>query len=480
MADIFLSYANEDRDRAAQVAALLESAGWIVWWDRRIPAGRTWRAVLEEALVGARCMIVLWSHNSVDSPWVAEEAEEARRQGKTLVPVLIQRVEPPMGFRAIQAADLAKWDGSGDDSAVQQLVADLKSLLGTPHDEEKHAAPAEVHSRPKIGTGVVLPWYLAHWPKAALAVFAVAVLAVFWKNWPSVQTDAPVPPVENKRVEVVSAPRLTLLSVIGTEKSIEPSQTLKLTATAKYSDGSAGDVTDSIQWSSSNMRVATVDEQGVVKALQTGTTKIKARIGDVESSEWTLGVAGAKPAIQPVAAPALVGLSVSASRLDLFEKEKIALRAKGRYSDDSEKSLARGIEWQISDRTIASVNTNGELVALRPGKIEVVARADQLKSAPLAFSIKEARKLVEPPKIVKAAEGPAVKLPAVAEQTKARIAAYIHRAESLREEGNYTGALAELEKAKAIDATNEEIRKEIEQTKRACNAEKVLGNKPNC
>jgi hypothetical protein len=480
MADIFLSYANEDRDRAAQIAALLESVGWLVWWDRRIPAGRTWRAVLEEALVGARCMIVLWSHNSVDSSWVAEEAEEARRQGKTLVPVLIQRVEPPMGFRAIQAADLAKWDGSIDDSAVQQLVADLKSLLGTPHDKEKDTVPAEVRPRPKIGPGAVSPWYLAHWSKAALAVFAVAALAVLWKNWPSVQTDAPAPPVENKRVEAVSVPRLTILSVIATEKSIEPSQTLKLTAMAKYSDGSESDVTDGIQWSSSNMRVATVDERGVVKALQTGTTKIKARIGGVESSEWTLGVAGAKPAIQPVAAPALVGLSVSASRLDLFEKERIALRAKGRYSDDSEKSLARGIEWQISDRTIASVNANGELVALRPGKIEVVARADQLKSAPLAFSIKEARKVIEPPKIAKAAEGPAVKLPAVAEQTKARIAAYIHRAESLREEGNYAAALAELEKAKAIDATNEEIRKEIEQTKRACNAEKVLGNKPNC
>lgn len=478
MADIFLSYANEDRDRAAQVAALLESVGWLVWWDRRIPAGRTWRAVLEESLIGARCMIVLWSHNSVDSSWVAEEAEEARRQGKTLVPVLIQRVEPPMGFRAIQAADLTQWDGSIDDNAVQQLVADLKSLLGAPQD--KAVQRPEISPRLKTVTGAVSPWYSAHWSKAALAVFALAGLAVLWQNWPSAQTDAPAPPVESKPVEAARAPRLTDLSVRGAEKSIEPSRTLKLTATAKYSDGSAGDVTDGIQWSSSNMRVATVDEQGVVKALQTGTTKIKARIGDVESSEWTLGVAGAKPAIQPVAEPALVGLSVSASRLDLFEKEKIALRAKGRYSDDSEKSLARGIEWQISDRTIASVNANGELVALRPGKIEVVARADQLKSAPLAFSIKEARKVIEPPKIVKAADGPAVNLPAVAEQTKARIAAYIHRAESLREEGNYAAALAELEKAKAIDATNEEIRKEIEQTKRACNAEKVLGNRPNC
>ena len=66
------------------------------------------------------------------------------------------------------------------------------------------------------------------------------------------------------------------------------------------------------------------------------------------------------------------------------------------------------------------------------------------------------------------------------EQAKARIVAHINRAASYREEGNYAAALAELEKAKALDALNDEIRKEIDQTRRACNAERVLGNKPNC
>ncbi len=139
MDDIFISYANEDRDRAAQLATFLETEGWRVWWDRRIPAGRSWRSVLEEAVEDTRCMIVLWSENSVKSPWVAEEAEEARRLGKTLVPVMIQRVEPPLGFRTIQAANLINWDGSADHPAGRQLVADLKALL-TSRDEK--AVPA--------------------------------------------------------------------------------------------------------------------------------------------------------------------------------------------------------------------------------------------------------------------------------------------------------------------------------------------------
>ena len=84
------------------------ASGGIDAFPRAAPG----ESVLEDALREMRCMVVLWSESSVKSPWVTEEAEEARRLGKTIVPVLIQRVEPPIGFRAIQAADLTKWDGT--------------------------------------------------------------------------------------------------------------------------------------------------------------------------------------------------------------------------------------------------------------------------------------------------------------------------------------------------------------------------------
>jgi hypothetical protein len=139
MPDIFLSYTNEDREAARALAAILESAGWTVWWDRKIPAGRTFRSVLEDALSDARCMIVLWSAHSVESDWVKEEAEEGRRRNVSLVPVQIDRVELPMGFRTIQAADLTDWDRSSTAPSVQLLIADLKSILANP---PPRAAPA--------------------------------------------------------------------------------------------------------------------------------------------------------------------------------------------------------------------------------------------------------------------------------------------------------------------------------------------------
>lgn len=39
MADIFLSYASEDRERIVPLARLLEGCGWSVFWDRKTPIG---------------------------------------------------------------------------------------------------------------------------------------------------------------------------------------------------------------------------------------------------------------------------------------------------------------------------------------------------------------------------------------------------------------------------------------------------------
>lgn len=147
MADIFLSYTEKDRDIARRMAAMLGSAGWTVWWDRRIPAGETWRSVLEHALENMRCMVVLWSAHSIESEWVYEEASEGRRLGR-LVPVLIEAVRPPAGFREIQAADLAGWDGSSEFEGMKMLLADLENILGkpTPGAANASASPGENRS----------------------------------------------------------------------------------------------------------------------------------------------------------------------------------------------------------------------------------------------------------------------------------------------------------------------------------------------
>lgn len=128
MADLFISYASEDRQRAQAVANLLADRGWTVWWDRKILAGQAYDQVIEYELESARCVIVLWSASSVASEWVKSEAAVAAERG-VLVPALIENVKPPLEFRRKQIADLIGWTGDPAHPGLQALCAGVAALV---------------------------------------------------------------------------------------------------------------------------------------------------------------------------------------------------------------------------------------------------------------------------------------------------------------------------------------------------------------
>ena len=146
MAHIFLSYASEDRDRARAIAVDLEALGWAVWWDHRLQAGKTFAGVIESEIKKAGCVLVLWSKASISSRWVRDEANEGLERG-VLVPVLIDAVAPPMGFRSIHAADLIGYQGDPTSPGFRQLVSDLTALLAPA------AAPVQAPKRVETDRG---------------------------------------------------------------------------------------------------------------------------------------------------------------------------------------------------------------------------------------------------------------------------------------------------------------------------------------
>jgi hypothetical protein len=142
VSDVFISYAAGDEPRAAELAAALETKEWTVWWDRHIPPGRTFDEVIEQALTQARCVVVLWSAESVKSRWVRTEASVAAERG-TLVPALIEPVAIPLEFRRLQAADLTSWHGDSADPELQHLIETLGHLIKA--GARPHAPPTLKH-----------------------------------------------------------------------------------------------------------------------------------------------------------------------------------------------------------------------------------------------------------------------------------------------------------------------------------------------
>ncbi|HLM03054.1 MAG TPA: chitosanase [Pyrinomonadaceae bacterium] len=144
MADIFLSYSSKDEKRIMPLVKLFEQQDWSVWWDHKIRVGNEFDKVIEAEIAASKCLVVLWSHASVQSHWVKSEAEEGRVRG-ILAPVLIDKVSIPLGFRRFQTANLSDWKGETEHPELILLLQGIRAILEqSPIDTDKLALSSKL------------------------------------------------------------------------------------------------------------------------------------------------------------------------------------------------------------------------------------------------------------------------------------------------------------------------------------------------
>jgi len=131
MADVFISYAREDRPWVEKLAAQLQTEGFSVWWDWDLLVGKRYRETIDTELQSCKAAVVVWSQFSVRSDFVRDEAEEAQ-QRNVLLPVLKEAVRPPAGFRQIQSADLSNWSGEGSHDELRRVMKGVAHMVGRP------------------------------------------------------------------------------------------------------------------------------------------------------------------------------------------------------------------------------------------------------------------------------------------------------------------------------------------------------------
>jgi hypothetical protein len=141
MSNIFISYKREQRDWVRQLVTLLESYGLTVWWDPKIEVGEEYFKVINKIITDVDCIVVIWSHDSVDSPWVIGEASVGMERNN-MIPILLDDVSPPIPFNILQSANLVNWNGEKEHEGIKHLITSIQKYCALTI-EERNAGEEE-------------------------------------------------------------------------------------------------------------------------------------------------------------------------------------------------------------------------------------------------------------------------------------------------------------------------------------------------
>jgi hypothetical protein len=74
MADVFISYKQDERQAVDTIAAGLRALGLSVWFDARLSAGESFSDEIDREARNAGGILVCWSPSARESRWVKAEA----------------------------------------------------------------------------------------------------------------------------------------------------------------------------------------------------------------------------------------------------------------------------------------------------------------------------------------------------------------------------------------------------------------------
>lgn len=158
----------------------------------------------------------------------------------------------------------------------------------------------------------------------------------------------------------------------GRNNQLDINQEIQLKAIVTPKD--ASDIV--IEWSSSDSKVATVTQSGLVKGLAVGTTSITAKCSG-KSASVSFSI------IDPIAR----SIVLSHSEKDIKVGEQFTIDAKVL----PETAKNKDIQWESSNAEIASVH-NGVVKGLKQGETSIIARVGET-SAKCLVRVKSALKL---------------------------------------------------------------------------------------
>ncbi len=195
MAEVFISYKQEERERMRPIAEGLRALGVDVWFDERLQPGDSFTKEIDGLIATCKAQIVCWSPAAVKSEWVLGEADKGRRRG-VLISVIIEACDLPTPFNMLHSENLSGWEGGSDERAWKKIVEAVGHKIGRPISAGEHAAPGisqdagrrlppdrQQPTSPKADKRLLIG--------AAVAVVAVLIVIVAMREFIPPPLDAP-------------------------------------------------------------------------------------------------------------------------------------------------------------------------------------------------------------------------------------------------------------------------------------------------
>ena len=171
----------------------------------------------------------------------------------------------------------------------------------------------------------------------------------------------------------VSDIEISSISLNYTNKTLYVGNKLVLIASINPNNAT---IDKTISWSSSDKNIATVDSNGNVVAKKTGTTTITAKTSNEKKATCNITVIE-----NPVEAFAIALNKDSAT---LYVNQSLSLTAVITPSNTTDKTIS----WSSSDKNIATVDSNGNVVAKKTGTATITAKTSNGKKATFSLSVK--------------------------------------------------------------------------------------------
>ncbi|MGN4932764.1 beta strand repeat-containing protein [Aeromonas rivipollensis] len=174
----------------------------------------------------------------------------------------------------------------------------------------------------------------------------------------------------------------TALQIIPPTASLPKGAKLQFQAIATFSDNSSQDVTNQVNWNSSDISVATIDLNGKATAFSEGGSDISANFLGVTSNTVLLVVTNATvSSIQVV---------LNGGSGNLAKGSSVQFNAQAVLSDGSTLDVSSQAAWFSSDQTKVTINAQGLATGVAVGTSTISASLNGVTSAGTVLTVTNA------------------------------------------------------------------------------------------